>query len=94
VLIPPAPGLAQAFIDTFALHQISRIVARRTGAVAAESEFGIEGKSSLHLSPRFIEPTEMRQSSGEMEMCERKISMFSMDRRHQATALSSAPRSS
>jgi hypothetical protein len=62
-------------IQAFALNQKRRIVACRTSSVAAEGQFGIEGKSSLDLGPSFIQTTQVRQGSGEVQMRKRKISI-------------------
>src|SRR5262249_9163530 len=62
-------------VDALALSHEGRIVARRVGAVSAKGECGIERKSSLNRGPRLLQPAEMRQRGGELEMRERIISV-------------------
>ena len=45
-----------------------RVVARRVGAVAADGESRIDGKSFFRRRPRFIEPAEPRKGDGKVEM--------------------------
>jgi hypothetical protein len=61
-------GFAHTFITAFALSQKSRIVAWCDGTEARGREDRIERKPSLGCSPRFIMPTDMRESGGKAKM--------------------------
>jgi hypothetical protein len=55
--------------------QIGRIVARRAGAKATNGEAWIERKPGLCRGPRFIDPAEIRQGRGEIELPAGEISV-------------------
>ena len=62
------PGQTHPLVQALAPGKISRIIAQRVGAEAADSEAWIEYKSSLHGGPRFVHVAEPRESGGEKKI--------------------------
>src|SRR5262245_3638706 len=71
------PGQPHAFNEADARGAVRRIVAVRKGniTVAADSETWIERKPRIHGSPRFVQPSEPREHSREIEKCDGVISV-------------------
>jgi hypothetical protein len=59
------PGLAHGFNEVLALLQEDGIVALRGDADAADSEFGIEGKTGFDFGPRFIVSAESLKAASQ-----------------------------
>jgi hypothetical protein len=62
------PGAAHAIFDSLALRNKGRVVAYLDTAPPADSEGRIECQSGLHAGPRLVEPAQMDQGGGEIEM--------------------------
>lgn len=69
------PGEAHTLIGALAAGEVDRMVAQGDRADAADGEVWIERKSCLHRGARLVQPTESRQSSGEIEMRDGIISI-------------------
>ena len=61
-------NLSHHFVDAPSPGEKDRVVARRIGAVAADSEGGIDGKPFLRRDPRLVEPAEARKCGRKIEM--------------------------
>ena len=74
------PGLTHTLINTLALSQKSRIVTFDPSTKAVDGEHRVEGKPRPSRRTGFLYPTELRQASGEEEMCDRSSISVVLDR--------------
>ena len=87
------PDLAHHFVDALSAREKDRIVARRVGAIAADGESGIDGKTFLRREPALRRagraPPERPRGRNARAW---KFRLISIERRNCATASSSLPR--